>query len=79
MFALAAVVGVAGALWATATRGSTLSQAPGHALMGLALALMAVMAFSLPLLAGEKEPSETKEPAKETAPAPAPLTAVRRA
>jgi hypothetical protein len=36
----------------------------------LALALMAVMVFSLPLLAAEnKEPSETKEPAKE-APAP---------
>jgi DNA-binding SARP family transcriptional activator/GAF domain-containing protein len=49
LFALAAAVGVAGALWATATRGSTLSQAPGHALMGLALALMAytVLAYRL--------------------------------
>jgi DNA-binding SARP family transcriptional activator len=49
LFALAAVVGVTGALWATATRGSTLSQAPGHAFMGLALALMAytVLAYRL--------------------------------
>jgi DNA-binding SARP family transcriptional activator/GAF domain-containing protein len=49
MFALAAVVGVAGALWATATRGSTLSQAPGHVLMDASLALLAytVLAYRL--------------------------------
>jgi DNA-binding SARP family transcriptional activator len=49
MFALAAVVGVAGALWATATRGSALSQAPGHALMDASLALLAytVLAYRL--------------------------------
>lgn len=47
----------------------------------LALALMAVMVVSLPLLAGEKEPSDTKEPAKETAatPAPAPEVAAKPA
>jgi hypothetical protein len=45
----------------------------------LALTLMAVMAFSLPLLGGEKEPSETKEPAKETTPAPAPEVAAKPA
>jgi DNA-binding SARP family transcriptional activator len=49
MVVLATVVGVAGALWATATRGSALSQAPGHALMDASLALLAytVLAYRL--------------------------------
>jgi GAF domain-containing protein len=49
LFALAAVVAVSGALWATVTRGTSLSQAPGHTLMDAGLALMAytVLAYRL--------------------------------
>jgi DNA-binding SARP family transcriptional activator/GAF domain-containing protein len=41
LFALSAVVGVIGALWATVARNAAFSPAPGHALMDLALALLA--------------------------------------
>lgn len=41
LFALAAVVGVAGALWATLARNVGFSSAPGHTLMDAALALLA--------------------------------------
>jgi DNA-binding SARP family transcriptional activator len=41
LFALSAVVGVVGALWATAARNAGFWAAPGHALMDLALALLA--------------------------------------
>jgi DNA-binding SARP family transcriptional activator len=41
LFALSAVVGVIGALWATAARNGAFSPALGHALMDLALALLA--------------------------------------
>ena len=41
LFALSAVLGVIGALWATAARNGGFSPAPGHALMDLALALLA--------------------------------------
>lgn len=49
LFAIAAVIAVLGALWATATRGSNLSQAPGHLLMDAGMALMAytVLAYRL--------------------------------
>ncbi len=48
-FAIAAVVAVSGALWATATRASNLPQSPGHALMDAGLGLMAytVLAYRL--------------------------------
>jgi DNA-binding SARP family transcriptional activator len=41
LFALSAVVGVLGALWATAARNAGFTPAPGHVLMDLALALLA--------------------------------------
>src|SRR6185436_13183954 len=41
LFMLSAVVGVIGALWATAARNGGFSPAPGHALMDLSLALLA--------------------------------------
>ncbi|HEU5100459.1 MAG TPA: hypothetical protein VFU22_15630, partial [Roseiflexaceae bacterium] len=41
LFALSAVVGVVGALWATAARNAGFAPAPGHILMDLALALLA--------------------------------------
>jgi DNA-binding SARP family transcriptional activator len=50
LFAIAAVVAVAGALWATVTRGSVVSQAPGHALMDAGLALMAYIVLAYRLL-----------------------------
>jgi DNA-binding SARP family transcriptional activator len=50
LFAIAAVVAVTGALWATATRNIQLSQAPGHALMDAGLALMAYIVLAYRLL-----------------------------
>ena len=49
LFVIAAVVAVSGALWATATRGTMLSQAPGHLLMDAGLGLLAytVLAYRL--------------------------------
>jgi DNA-binding SARP family transcriptional activator len=50
LFAVAAVIAVSGALWATVTRGSVVSQAPGHALMDAGLALMAYIVLAYRLL-----------------------------
>lgn len=51
LFAIAAVIAVLGALWATITRASNISQAPGHILMDAGMALMAytVLAYRLML------------------------------
>lgn len=51
LFAIAAVIAVSGALWATITRASQVSQAPGHLLMDAGMALMAytVLAYRLML------------------------------
>jgi DNA-binding SARP family transcriptional activator len=49
LFMIAAFVAVGGALWAAVARGTTLSQAPGHAFMDAGLALLAytVLAYRL--------------------------------